>query len=48
MSLTWIRFNAAIKAQNIDRETFLPKVSRFQPFAGYFAFFWASLFLLYV
>ncbi|RSL50948.1 hypothetical protein CEP53_008612 [Fusarium sp. AF-6] len=38
ISFTWIRFNAAMKAQNIDRKTFLPNPSRFQPFAGYFAF----------
>ncbi|RSM09165.1 hypothetical protein CEP52_004263 [Fusarium oligoseptatum] len=38
ISFTWIRFNAAMKAQNIDRNTFLPNPSRFQPFAGYFAF----------
>jgi len=38
MAMTWIRFNAAIKAQGIDRKTFLPVVSRFQPYAAYWAF----------
>ncbi|KAL4764251.1 uncharacterized protein BDW70DRAFT_156907 [Aspergillus foveolatus] len=42
---TWIRFNAAIKAQGIDKKSFLPSVSRFQPYAGYWAFFWAFSFL---
>jgi amino acid transporter len=45
MSFTWIRFNAALKAQGIDKKTFLPSVSKIQPFAGYWAFFWAFLFL---
>ncbi|KAL4913701.1 amino acid permease/ SLC12A domain-containing protein [Aspergillus aurantiobrunneus] len=45
ISFTWIRFNAALKAQGIDRKTFLPSVSRVQPYAGYWAFFWAFLFL---
>lgn len=45
MSATWIRFNAAVKAQNIDRETYLPNLSRWQPYAAYWAFFWASTFL---
>ncbi|KAK7407832.1 hypothetical protein QQX98_010003 [Neonectria punicea] len=43
--MTWIRFNAAMKAQGIDRNTFLPSVSRYQPFAGYWAFCWSFLFL---
>ncbi|KAK5027183.1 hypothetical protein LTR13_009578 [Exophiala sideris] len=37
MAMTWIRFNAAMKAQGIDRKAFLPVVSRFQPYAGYWA-----------
>ncbi|KAL6231033.1 hypothetical protein BDW75DRAFT_233944 [Aspergillus navahoensis] len=45
ISFTWIRFNAALKAQGLDKKTFLPSVSRFQPYAGYWAFFWAFLFL---
>ncbi|KAL2868401.1 amino acid permease/ SLC12A domain-containing protein [Aspergillus lucknowensis] len=45
ISFTWIRFNAALKAQGIDRNVFLPNVSKFQPYAGYWAFFWAFLFL---
>lgn len=48
MSFTWIRFNAALKAQGIDRKAFLPSVSKFQPYAGYWAFFWAFIFLWYV
>ncbi|EED24640.1 amino acid transporter, putative [Talaromyces stipitatus ATCC 10500] len=45
MSFTWLRFNAAIRAQGIDRKSFLPSLSKYQPFAGYWAFFWAFLFL---
>ncbi|KAJ0424043.1 amino acid permease/ SLC12A domain-containing protein [Aspergillus carlsbadensis] len=45
ISFTWIRFNAALKAQGIDKKTFLPSVSKVQPFAGYWAFCWAFLFL---
>ncbi|KAJ6146247.1 hypothetical protein N7497_008229 [Penicillium chrysogenum] len=45
MSFTWIRFNAALNAQGIDRKSFLPRVSRYQPYAGYWAFFWAFIFL---
>ncbi|KAI5236555.1 putative amino acid transporter [Aureobasidium subglaciale] len=45
MSATWIRFDAAIKAQKIDRHAYLPNISRYQPYAGYWAFFWASIFL---
>ncbi|KAK8068769.1 hypothetical protein PG994_005385 [Apiospora phragmitis] len=41
ISFTWIRFNMAMKAQGIDRESFLPKASKLQPYAGYFSFFWA-------
>ena len=45
MSVTWIRFNAAMKAQGIDRKTLLPSISRFQPYAAYWALFWAFVFL---
>ncbi|KAL4864670.1 amino acid permease/ SLC12A domain-containing protein [Aspergillus spectabilis] len=45
ISFTWIRFNAALKAQGIDKKTFLSSVSNIQPYAGYWAFFWAFLFL---
>ncbi|KAL3479178.1 amino acid permease/ SLC12A domain-containing protein [Aspergillus californicus] len=45
MSITWIRFNAALKAQNIERKGFLTSISKFQPYAGYWAFVWAFLFL---
>ncbi|KAK2805089.1 hypothetical protein FQN50_006334 [Emmonsiellopsis sp. PD_5] len=45
MSLTWIRFNSAIKAQGIDKKDFLPVISKYQPFAGYWAFVWAFLWL---
>ena len=48
MSFTWIRFNKALSAQDIDRTSFLPSVSRFQPYAGYWGFFWAFVFLWYV
>ncbi|KAF9771062.1 hypothetical protein IL306_011317 [Fusarium sp. DS 682] len=45
MAITWIRFNAAMRAQDIDRETFLPVKSRYQPYAGYWAFCFAFIFL---
>ena len=45
MSLTWIRFNSAMKTQGIDRNEFLPAKSRFQPFAGYWAAVWSFVFL---
>ncbi|KAG7406167.1 General amino acid permease AGP2 [Fusarium oxysporum f. sp. rapae] len=45
MAITWIRFNAAMKAQVIDRETSLPVRSRFQPYVGYRAFCCAFIFL---
>ncbi|KAL4884582.1 amino acid permease/ SLC12A domain-containing protein [Aspergillus karnatakaensis] len=45
ISFTWIRFNKALQAQGIDKKAFLPSVSKIQPFAGYWAFFWAFLFL---
>jgi amino acid transporter len=45
MSFTYIRFYAALKAQSIDRKTFLPENSRWQPYAGYWAFFWGFTFL---
>lgn len=37
MSSTWLRFNNAIKKQGLDRATFLPYRSRFQPFAAWYA-----------
>ncbi|WVR04390.1 hypothetical protein IAU60_001392 [Kwoniella sp. DSM 27419] len=46
MAITWVRFNAAMKAQGIDRKTFLPVSSRLQPYAGYWALFWAPFFLI--
>lgn len=45
MAITWILFNAAMKAQDIDKETFLPVRSRFQPDTGYWAFCCAFTFL---
>ncbi|THX60893.1 putative amino acid transporter [Aureobasidium pullulans] len=45
MSATWIRFNAAVKAQNVDRQSYLPVLSRWQPYAAYWALFWATIFL---
>ncbi|WVQ79668.1 hypothetical protein IAT38_001768 [Cryptococcus sp. DSM 104549] len=45
MSITYIRFNRAMKVQNIDRETYLPCRSKIQPYAGYWALFWAGLFI---
>ncbi|ORY25456.1 putative amino acid transporter [Naematelia encephala] len=45
MAITWIRFNSAMKAQGIDRKEYLPVTSRFQPYAGYWALFWAGIFI---
>ncbi|THW48958.1 putative amino acid transporter [Aureobasidium pullulans] len=45
MSATWIRFSAAVKAQNVDRQSYLPVLSRWQPYAAYWALFWATIFL---
>ena len=45
MAITWIRFNRAMRVQGIDRNEYLPTPSRFQPYAGYWALFWASIFL---
>uniref|UniRef100_A0A8H7K7P5 Amino acid permease/ SLC12A domain-containing protein n=1 Tax=Bionectria ochroleuca TaxID=29856 RepID=A0A8H7K7P5_BIOOC len=45
MSFTYIRFHHAMRAQNIDKKSFLPVVSRLQPYAGYWAFFWSFFFL---
>lgn len=35
MSFTYIRFHHAMKAQKIDKKSFLPVVSRLQPYDGY-------------
>lgn len=47
MSSTWIRFNAGLKAQGIDRNTFLPYRSRFQPFAAWYALIMSVLVLFF-
>lgn len=46
MSTTWIRFNNAIKAQGLDRKTFLPYRSRFQPYCAWYALTWATIILI--
>jgi amino acid transporter len=45
MSITWIRFNSAMEAQGLDRKTFLPNVSKYQPYAGWWACGWSFLFI---
>ena len=45
MAITSIRFNAAMKSQGLDRNEFLPVRSRFQPYAAWWALFWAGLFI---
>ena len=45
MSITYIRFHTAMQAQGIDRKTWLPTVSRWQPYASYWAFLWSFIFL---
>ncbi|KAL4778828.1 amino acid permease/ SLC12A domain-containing protein [Aspergillus varians] len=37
MSLSWIRFNAGLKAQGLDRKELLPALSKWQPFAAWYA-----------
>lgn len=46
MSSTWIRFNNAITVQGLDRETFLPYRSRFQPYAAWYALIMATIVLI--
>ncbi|OQV01282.1 hypothetical protein CLAIMM_06665 [Cladophialophora immunda] len=36
MAVTWIRFNAGLKAQGVNRKEFLPAVSRWQPYAAWY------------
>lgn len=36
MAITWIRWNAAMKAQGVSRDI-LPYKSRFQPYGAYYA-----------
>lgn len=45
MAFTYVRFYSAMRAQNIDRKDFLPVYSKLQPFAAYWALFWACLFI---
>lgn len=45
MAITYVSFQRAIKAQGIDRDEYLPVKSRFMPYGGYWALFWAPLFL---
>nr|XP_019001971.1 amino acid transporter [Kwoniella mangroviensis CBS 8507]OCF65432.1 amino acid transporter [Kwoniella mangroviensis CBS 8507] len=45
MAFTWVRFNRAMRKQGIDRKEYLPVSSKLQPYAGYWALFWAPLFL---
>lgn len=35
-----------MKVQGIDKQTFLPQISRWQPWGAYWAAFWAPLFML--
>jgi len=46
MSSSWIRFNNAMKVQGLDRETFLPCRSRFQPYAAWYALIMATIVLI--
>lgn len=46
MSSSWIRFNNAIKVQGLDRETFLPYRSRFQPFCAWYALIMSTIVLI--
>lgn len=47
ISSTWLRFNNAIKKQGLDRDTFLPARSRFQPYIGWYTFVFSFVMLLY-
>lgn len=46
MSFTYLRFYKAMKSQGIDRRTFLPQLSKWQPYCAYWAAFWAPIFVL--
>ncbi|WRT65955.1 uncharacterized protein IL334_002906 [Kwoniella shivajii] len=45
MAFTWLRFNKAMRVQGIDRNALLPVTSKILPYGGYWAMFWAPLFL---
>lgn len=44
--IAYLRFRAALKAQNVDRNTLVFK-SKFQPFTAYFALFYFSVIILF-
>lgn len=46
MSLTWLSLSNAIKKQGLDRKTFLPYVSRWQPFAAWYALVMSTIVLV--
>lgn len=46
MSTTWLRFNNAMKKQGLDRKTFLPYRSIFQPYAAWYAFIMSTCVLI--
>jgi hypothetical protein len=46
MSITYFRFQRAMKAQNVDKYEYLHNPSRFLPYGCYWALFWAPFFLL--
>ena len=45
MSATWVFFNNALKKQGIDRDTFLPARSRFQPWIGWYTLIFSFVML---
>ncbi len=46
MAVTYLRFHKAMKVQGIDKASFLPVTSRWQPWSGYWALMWSPLFML--
>lgn len=46
MTATWIRFDKAMKAQGLDRATFLPCRGRFQPYAAWYGLVMSTIVLV--
>ena len=46
MAFTYVRFHKAMRVQGISKADYLPEVSPLQPWCGYWAAFWAPLFVL--
>ena len=44
---TWLRFNAGLKAQRIDRQCFLPATDPLQPYSAWYVLVWSPVVLLF-